>query len=189
MGYKDYAKDYEIELRARPDGKKPKSVRVYVGPYYVFKSAPERMSGTRLMYTVLLLVVTACLLVPLCIDCASTRTWYVQVPAAVAWIPLVLALCALAGLWTAKGKMERSHYEGIYNRMSGSAFFLMLLSAVSSAGGMLLMGKQGISLADAAVLVCNAIAFVLSVLLFAKRRELEAREVENPEKPQAKSRK
>ena len=186
MGYKDYAKDYEIEHRARPDGRKPKAVRIYVGPYYVFKSSPERIAGLRLMYTALLAAVAVLLLIPMCIDCVSTRTWYVQLPAAVAVIPLALALCALFNLWTAKGRMERSHYEGLYNRMSGSCFFLMLLSAISTAGGLLLLIKQGISLADAAVLCCNVLLCVLSAFLYAKRRGLEARQVENPEKPQAK---
>ena len=125
MGYRKYAKDYEIEYVEQPGKKRPKAVRIYVGPYFRFKADPAQIRKLRWFYLIGLLAVALFLLIHMTIDCAFSRTWYVQVPAAAAWIPWCLASAACWRLWTARDKVDREHYDLLHDRMSGSCLFLM----------------------------------------------------------------
>ena len=186
MGYKDYAKDYEIEYVERL-GRRPRAVRIYVGPYYVFTCPEEELKKLRRFYLAAVLASALLLLLPMCIDCTATRTWYVQLPAAGAWIAWLLAASAVWRLWTATGKMEREHSELISNRLSGGAAFMMGLSAVSSLGCVLLFVRQGALWRDVLVMLCNVLLCIISALMFSKRRLLVMKQVENPERPRAKN--
>ena len=48
MGYKKYAKDYEIEYRDRIGRRKPEAVRIYVGPYFKFDVSPEEIKKLKI---------------------------------------------------------------------------------------------------------------------------------------------
>lgn len=186
MGYRDFAKDYEIEYVERPGKKRPKAVRIYVGPYFRFAASAERIRKLRWFYTLGLILTAVLMLIPMAIDCAFTRTWYIQVPAAAAWIPWVLALGALWRLWTAKELVDREHYELLYNRMSGSCLFLMGFCIISAVGCIVLSSQQKLETADALVCACCILSSICGMALFSKRKELDMIRVENPEKRQAK---
>ncbi len=189
MGYKKYAADYEIEYRARPDKKRPQAVRIYVGPYFVFDRSAAELKKLRLFYIALCLLTALFLLVPMCIDCGSTRTWYVQLPAAFAWIGWVLAVYSLWNLLSYKERAEREQRDGICDRMSSGAFTVSLFTALASLGSLIYLVKNGITAADILVLLCNLAALACALLMFRRRAELEMRQVENPEKPQTKKKK
>ena len=106
MGYKKYAKDYEIEYADRVGKKRPEAVRIYVGPYFKFEASAEEIKKLKITYLIAAVVSAIALLIPMCIDCAVTRTLYVQLPAVIAWIPWLLAACSVWRLWTAKEKAE-----------------------------------------------------------------------------------
>ena len=186
MGYRKYAKDYEIEYVDRLDQKKPKAVRIYVGPYFVFSASPAQVQRLRWMYTLGLLVLGAALLIPLCIDTATTRTWYVQVPASAAWIPWMLALGALWRLWTAGEKVDREHYDLLYPRLSGALVGVIFFCGISLVGCAVFLFGRSASGTDLVVLLCDIVAVADAVLLFSHRKGIRMTEVENPEKPQAK---
>ena len=186
MGYKQYAKDYEIEYVDRPGKKRPKAVRIYVGPYYRFAAAPERVRQTKWLYLAGLMTLGLFLLLPLCVNGTLARTWYVQVPAAAAWIPWVLAAASVWRLWTAGEKVEREHRDLMCDRMSGASLFLLILSLVSAVGAAVSVMRIAPAREDWLVLGCMVCAAVCSVVLFARRKDLAMIEVENPEKPQAK---
>ena len=126
------------------------------------------------------------LLLPLCVNGALARTWYVQVPAAAAWIPWVLAAASVWRLWTAGEKVEREHRDLMCDRMSGASLFLLILSLVSAVGAAVSVVRIAPAREDWLVLGCMVCAAVCSVVLFARRKDLSMIEVENPEKPQAK---
>lgn len=188
MGYRQYAKDFEIEYVERPGRKRPKAVSVYVGPYFQLKASPEQVRKLRRFYLGCLLVSTAALLIPMCIDCAFTRTWYIQVPAAAAWIPWLLAAGSVWRLWTAKTKMQREQADLIHDRMSSSSLFLSGFFGISCIGCMVLMGSNPAAPADWLISLCYITGLLCSCSMFAKRKELEMNRLENPEKPQAKNR-
>ena len=181
MGYRDFAKDYQIEYVDVPGRKRPKAVRIYVGPYYRFAAAPERIHFLRWFYTAGLAAAAVLLLIPMCMDCAFTRTWYIQVPAAAAWIPWVLAMGALWRLWTAGEKVDREHYELLHHRMSSSSLFLMGFCIMSAVGCIVLLSQQAPSVQDYVVCGCCLLSSVCGMALFAKRKELAMTRVENPE--------
>ena len=186
MGYKQYAKDYEIEYLDRPGKKRPKAVRIYVGPYYRFTASPERMRQTKWLYLAGLMSLGLFLLLPLCVNGALARTWYVQVPVAAAWIPWVLAAASVWRLWTAGELVEREHHDLMGSRMSGAGLFLLIFSAISAVGAIVTVCGIAAAREDWLVLGCMVCAAACSAVLFGRRKDLEMLEVENPEKPQAK---
>ena len=186
MGYKQYAKDYEIEYVDRPGKKRAKAVRIYVGPYYRFSASPERVRRIKWLYLAGLLSLGMFLLLPLCVDGALSRTWYVQVPLAAAWIPWVLAAASVWRLWTAGELVEREHHDLMGERMSGASLFLLIFSAVSAVGAFASIGGVEANREDWLVLGCAVCAAVCSAMLFFQRKVLHMTEVENPEKPQTK---
>jgi hypothetical protein len=187
LGYREYAKDFEIEYVERPGKKRPKAVRIYVGPYFQLKVSAERVRWLKRFYLACLLACASLLLIPMCIDCAFTRIWYIQVPAAAAFIPWLLAADSVWRLWTAKDRMEREHADLIHDRMSSSCLFLMGFFGISCIGCALRMGSGTVTGSDWLVSLCYAAGLLCSCAMFAKRKELEMNQLENPEKPRAKS--
>ena len=185
MGYRKYAKDFEIEYIERPGKKRPKAVRVYVGPYFQLKASQNRVKWLRRFYLAGLLACAAFLLIPMCIDCTFTRTWYIQVPAAAGWIPWLLASDSVWRLWTAKDRMEREHADLIHDRMSSSSLFLTGFFGISCLGCMVLLSRVSPSGADWLISISYLSGLLCSSAMFAKRRELEMKQLENPEKPRA----
>jgi hypothetical protein len=185
LGYREYAKDFEIEYVQRPGKKRPKAVRIYVGPYFRLKASPERVRWLQRFYLICLLGCAVFLLIPMCIDCGFTRTWYIQVPAAAAWIPWLLAAGSVRQLWTAKPKMEREQADLIHDRMSGTSLFLTGFFAISCVGCTLQLGSTAAAGSDWLVSLCYIAGLLSSCGMFAKRKELEMILLENPEKPRA----
>lgn len=185
MGYRKYAKDYEIEYVDQPGKKRPKAVRIYVGPYFRFAVPSERIRWLRWFYLIGMIVMALLLLIPMCIDCVFTRTWYIQTPLVAAWIPWVLAAASVWRLWTAGEKVDREHYDLLHDRMNGACLFLMGFTVVSVAGCVLRLSQTAPAAADLLVCGCCLAAGVCGVMLFSRRKELEMIQVENPEKPQA----
>lgn len=186
MGYRKYAKDYEIEYVERPGKKRPKAVRIYVGPYFRFAAAPERVRWLRWFYLIGMAVMALLLLIPMCVDCTFTRIWYIQTPMVAAWIPWVYAAAATWRLWTAKEKVDREHCDLIHDRMSGACLFLMGFSVISVVGCVVQLSLQAPSARDLLTCGCSLAAGSCGVILFSRRKELEMVQEENPEKPRAK---
>lgn len=185
MGYRKYAKDFEIEYVERPGKKRPKAVRIYVGPYFRFAASPEQVRMLRWFYLIGLAVMALLLLIPLCVDCSFTRTWFIQTPIAAGWIPWIFAAAATWRLWTAGEKVEREHYDLLHDRMSGACLFLMGFSIVSVAGCVLQLSRGAAAPEDYLICGCCLGAGICSVMLFSRRKKLEMIQEENPEKPQA----
>jgi len=189
LGYREYAKDFEIEYIQQPGKRRPKAVRIYIGPYFQLKAPPERVRWLQRFYLAALLACGVFLLIPMCIDCTFTRVWYIQVPAAAGWIPWLLAADSVWHLWTAKSQMEREHADLIHDRMSGCGLFLTGFFAISCIGCVTQMVDQAAAGIDFLVSLCYAAGLLCSCAMFAKRTELEMIQLENPEKPQAKHKK
>lgn len=187
MGYRQYAKDFEIEYVDRPGRKRPKAVRIYVGPYFQLKASPEQVRRLKRFYLMGLLASAVFLLIPLCTDCAFTRIWYIQVPAAAAFIPWLLAADSVWHLWRATDRMEREHADLIHDRMSSSCLFLTGFFGISCVGCTMQMGNVTASGADWMVSLCYIAGLLCSCAMFAKRKTLEMKQLENPEKPRAKN--
>jgi len=185
LGYRKYAKDFEIEYVERPGKKRPKAVRIYVGPYFRFSAPPERIRRLRWFYLIGITAMALLLLIPMCMDCVFTRTWFIQLPAVAAWIPWVLAAAATWRLWTARDRVDREHYELLHDRMGGSCLFMLGFTAASAVGCILRLSQIAPAPADLVVCGCCLGTAVCGVLLFAKRKELEMLQEENPEKPRA----
>lgn len=179
MGYRDYAKDYEIHYEEIPGRKKPKAIRVYVGPWFRFRVSPERIRYLRWAYTLGLGVIAAALLIPMCIDCAFTRTWYIQTPAVAAWIPWLLAAASTWRLWTAGERVDREHRDLLHDRMSGASLFLMGLCMISTVGCVVLLSQQKAQAADFLVCGCSLVSAVGGMALFALRKDLQMERIED----------
>lgn len=173
LGYRKYAKDYEIEYVPRLDGRRPKAQRIYVGTYYRFRASDEQLRGLRWFYLLLVLLQALLLLLPLCRDSAFGRTWYIQLPAVTAWIPWALAAASVWRLWTAGEKVEREHYDLLCGRMSGACLCMMILCILSFGGGLLRLLRQGIGAGDWLVLICGGLASANACVLFSRRKGLE----------------
>lgn len=180
MGYRKYAKDYEIEYENRIGKRKPEAVRIYVGPYFRFTASAEKVKKLKWVYLALAVVSAAALLVPMCMNCEATRTWYVQVPAAIAWIPWVLAACSVWRLWTAKDKVEREHYDMMYQRMSGSAAFVMIFGLISTIGSTVYFTKDNAA-ENLIVLICYVVFLWCGSAMFVLKKDLKMTEEENPQ--------
>ncbi|MBQ8830615.1 MAG: hypothetical protein IJ017_03350 [Oscillospiraceae bacterium] len=186
MGYRKYAKDYEIEYRDRLGKKRPEAVRIYVGPYFRFTAPAEKIAKLKWFYLILTAVSAAALIIPMCIDCGATRTWYVQMPAVIAWIPWVLAACSVWRIWTAKDKVEREHYDMMYQRISGASVFMIIFGLISTIGSTFYFGFKDNAMKNLAVLLCCAVFLWCGAAMFVLKKNLKMTEEENPEKPQAK---
>ena len=182
MGYRDYAKDYEIEYIERPGKSRPQMRRIYVGPYFRFIDTPEHICQLRWRYLILLILTAVSLLIPMCVDCVFSRTWYIEVPAVTACIPWLFSACAVWRLWTAEKLVNREHYELMHDRMSGASLFLMGFCTISSIGCIYKLLHQSASMKDAVVCLCCLLSVLFSCAMFAKRKALEMVQVENPEK-------
>ena len=189
MGYRKYAKDYEIEYVSRLDRKKPEAVRIYVGPYFRFSAPPKRISVLKRRYLIALPFLFAFLLIPLCVDCLFTRTWFIQLPAVAAWIPFVLAAASVWRLWTAGEKVDREHYDLMYPRLCGAIVFLMIFSAISALGCLTQLSKITCGAGDITVILCYIACLLCGGVMFSWRKDLTMVQEENPEKPQAKKEK
>lgn len=187
MGYKKYAKDYEIEYVNRVGKKRPEAVRIYVGPYFKFDVSSEEIKKLKITYLIAAIVAGIALLVPMCIDCDVTRTWYVQLPAVVAWIPWLLAACSVWRLWTAKEKVEREHYDMMYQRMNGSVLFAVILGAISFICCEVFCTTNSVSVIDLFIGFWYLLFTACGIVMFVNRKKLKMTEVENPEKPKAKN--
>ena len=172
MGYREYAKDYTIEYIEQPGRKRPKAVRVYIGPWYRFTEPPEKIRFLRWFYLIGMLAVAALLLVPMCIDCTFSRIWYIQVPAVAGWIPWVFAACATWRLWTAKDKVEREHNALLGGRMSGACLFMMGFSLISFIGCINALTALAAKPADYVVCVCCMLCGICNIALFSRRKQL-----------------
>ena len=179
MGYREFAKDYKIEFVDRPGHKRPKAVRVYVGPWYRFKEPPEKIRFLRWFYLIGLSAVLLFLLIPMCIDCAFTRIWYIQVPAVAAWIPWIFGACATWRLWTAKEQVDREHKEMLCERMSGSCLFLMIFFLISFLGGAYASIVNSVETADYLICFCYLLCEGCAVALFSQRKMLEMVRIES----------
>lgn len=182
MGYRKYAKDYEIEYLPRLNAR-PVARRIYIGPYYRFAAAPEVIRRAKRIYPLLLLAEAALLLLPLCLSCPFSRVWYIQLPIAAAWIPWVLAVAAVWRLWTAHEPVEREHRDMLYGRMCGASLCLLILCGLSAAGSVFCLVRQGAEGGDVIVLICTLLAAVVGALLFSQRKKLAMIEEPNPQKP------
>ena len=171
LGYREFAKDYQIEYVDRPGHKRPKAVRVYIGPWYRF-AEPERIPFLRWFYLIGLVIIASALLIPMCINCTFTRIWYIQVPIAAAWIPWLFAALATWQLWTAKDKVNREHNAMIGDRMSGASFFLMGLCLVSFMGCIYTLSEYTAAGLDYLVCGCCTLSGVCGIALFSQRKRL-----------------
>lgn len=172
MKYQDFAKDYEVNYVPVPGKNRLRAVRVYTGPYFRFVAPPERIRFCRWYYLILLGILAILLLIPMFIDCSFTRAWFIQVPAAAAWIPWVLSAGAVWRLWTAKEKVEREHCELLYNRMSSSSLFLIIFCGISLIGCFIKVTAGNVSIRDWIVGVCCVASAIASVLIFLGRKDL-----------------
>ncbi len=179
MGYREYAKDYKIEYVDRPGHKKPKAVRVYIGPWYRFSESPEKVRFLRWFYLIGMAAVAVLLLIPMCMDCTYTRIWYIQVPAVVAWIPWVFAACATWRLWTAKEQVDREHRNLLCDRMSGATLFMMGFCLISFLGCIAASPELTMKAADYVVTGCCMAASICGIALFSKRKSLNMEKIEN----------
>ncbi len=182
MGFREFAKDYKVEYIDQPGRKRPKAVRVYVGPWYRFKQPPEKIRYLRWYYLISLAVVALSLLAPMCIDCDYTRTWYIQVPAAIAWIPFVFAACAVWRLWTAKERVDREHKSLLGDRMSGASLVLLFFCTFSFFGCLYATVTGAPKTADILVSACCAIAEAGAIAMLSRSKSLEMVEAEGPQK-------
>lgn len=172
VGYREFAKDYQIEYREVPGKKHPEAVRVYVGPWYRFAAPPERIRFLRWFYLIGLVLISVSLLATMLIDCAFTRIWYIQVPGVAIVLPWIFAACATWRLWTAGEKMTREHDRFTGNRMSGATLFLMGLSFVSCFACCRQLVTATPAAGDYAVCACYLICFFASTAMFSRRKEL-----------------
>ena len=182
LGYREFAKDYKIEYEERPGGKRLKAVRVYVGPWYRFSASPERVRFLRWLYLLGLVAIAVLLLIPMCIDCTFSRTWYIQVPAMAAWIPFVFAGCATWRLWTAGEKVTREHNALLGARMSGACMFLMGFCLISCIGCIYAAAVQAQAFADYVVCGCHMLSGFCATYLFSQRKGLDMTVVEQAKK-------
>lgn len=179
MGYREFIKDYKIEYVERPGKKRPKAVRVYVGPWYRFTEPMEKIRFLRWFYLIGLLSVAILLLIPMALDCAFSRLWYVQVPAVASWIPWVFAACATWRLWTAKEKVDREHNTLLGHRMSGACLFMMGFCLISFIGCINALTGIAASSKDYVVCVCCFLSGVCSIALFSQRKGLNMDMIES----------
>ena len=179
MGYREFAKDYTIEYVDRPGHKRPKAVRVYVGPWYRFAESPEKIRFLKWFYLIGLAVIAALLLIPMSIDCTYTRIWYIQVPAVAAWIPWIFAACATWRLWTAKEKVTREHNALLGARMNGACLFLMGLCMVSFAGCLYATTGHTPETVDYVICSCCMLSGICGIALFSKRKGLDMVRIES----------
>lgn len=173
MGYRKYAKDYEVEEVPQEGKRRVKYVRTYVGTYYRFLAKPERVAWLKRFYVLLLLIEALLLVVPMCIDCPFTRAWYVAGPAIICWLPWIFAASSTWRLWTAGKKVVREHRDLLYDRMSGATVFLMGFACISVVGCILALFQMEAGFRDYLICFDLLAAAACSVPLFSHRKELE----------------
>ena len=81
----------------------------------------------------------------------------------------------------------REQADLIHDRMSSSSLFLTGFFAISCVGCTLQMGAVTPAVSDWLVSFCYIAGLLCSCGMFAKRRELEMQQLENPEKPRGKT--
>lgn len=179
MNFRQFAKDYQIEYVDRPGHKRPKAVRIYVGPWFCFMY-PDKIPALKRLYLIGISLIAALLVLPMCIDCAFTRIWYIQVAAAVAWIPWVFAACATWRLWTAKEKVDREHCKLLSDRMSSSCLGMSGFCTTSFAGCIYALATRSAQPVDYLISICCMLCSFTSIALFARRKDLQMAQTDKP---------
>lgn len=178
LGYREFVKDYKIEYVDCPGRKRPKAVRVYVGPWFRFTQPPEKIRFLKWFYLIGLAVIALLLLIPMCIDCAFTRAWYIQVPAVVAWIPWIFAACATWRLWTAKERMDREHNALLGSRMNGSCLIMAGFCLTSFVGCVYGLISLTPTLMDYLISICCTLSSACAIVLFSRHKLLSTVQVD-----------
>jgi len=148
-----YAGDYTLENVLDADGK-VRTVGVYTGPWFRFRSDAETVRRTKHMLCASAALCAAAVLVPLLVLSPMLRLWYVMIPLALAVIPTArLAYCS--AVLARKERFTRRERDTLVSALapwSGAVLILALLSLLGQlvyalAGGAYALAEAGVTLA------------------------------------------
>lgn len=177
MAGKKYVSDYRIEDSVTPSGR-VESKRVYQGVYYRFLESEACIRRLRL-HIIVVAVVTAVLLLPfLFTNSDLSRTFYVVLPVALAYVPLYHLLAGARRLGFPEPKFTREHRDKTERRISRASIWLSIFMGIGSVGGIVYCIRRGRTGEEVLCVVSLAIGWLLDLSLLPQRKKARTAPVE-----------
>lgn len=172
-----YANDYVIDYEKNSRGKLRATV-VYKGKYFQYVESAATVQRAKIMISVLVVISWISFLLPMFLTSAAAHTWYIILPHACVFIPLIYMTAVLWMLWMTRPPLTREQSDKIALREPKTAFLMMLFSGIASIGFLFRMTFFFILMipGDLAFAICEFTLLFTSYLLF-RNKELIATDV------------
>lgn len=167
---KKYASDYTIEYHENARGRL-KARAVYCGKYYAFSASDPEIKRVSLLFSGLVLISWPAFILPLFVISSAAHSWYIIIPHACVFIPLVYLTVVVFDLWTAVPPFTREKSEHISFRAPKAALFAIIFSGIATAGFPIHIATREpfVFPGDIVFGLCAITILVSSIILFRKK--------------------
>ncbi len=167
---KKYASDYNIEYTENSGGKM-KARAVYSGKYYTFAASESEVKKAAIIFSVLSTVSWLAFIVPLFVISSAAHSWYIILPHACAFIPLIYISVVAWDLWRVTPPFTREKSDHISFRAPKAALFTILFSGIATAGFPLHLAIHNplVFPGDLIFGLCEITLLINSIILFRKK--------------------
>lgn len=177
MVSKKYVGEYKLDVEYNPLTKRQKTTAHYIGPRFSFTD-PEGIQGTKVLFTVLTLVIVLSHVMMLILNAPCIHVWYVSGAVVFLMLPCIFLLAALRRLLTAKEGITREHKDKIETRYPSMLLFAMALSVLGLIGHLVYSIRVGDTPADYNFYIFLTVILAASAVLFSFRHRIGLHETE-----------
>ncbi len=170
---KKYSGDYRLENREET-GKKPKTVPVYTGQYFVYPEGTD-LKKLRVRHAAAAAIAWAALISALCLNTFAAHRIYVSGPLAVSFLPLLYLSFGVYSLAAAEPPYTREQRDKTYERIVKSSFMVFVLSLAALIGDVIVTASSPELLyIPQDIIFCGltAVECACAASVFFRRREL-----------------
>ncbi len=160
-----WSEHYVPETRTVPGKKKPKTVYRYIGDWFRFTQAKEKLRKTRIALVILQVAVIAVYLFGGMRNSYLNLMMWVAAPSLFSILPLVYEVIGTVQFCTAKEYMTEQNFRDIHSELSVATLIhaaLMAVTAVCSVAGCFRIHQW--SWLPLIYLLCGVLSFLMRVL-------------------------
>jgi hypothetical protein len=179
---KKYYKDYKLVSKELPNGKS-KQTAEYIGKYYICRLDETVLRRFKLYFLTLALCSGATAIGIGFLNNPGSRIFYVALPYASLFLPVMYSILGALGFITKGNKLEQAAYDKTRKRIYRSTVWQIILSSAAFAGDLIFIiikKDRDIFLREAAFAGCLLLILVLNII-FIKLQKKVTYEVEDPD--------
>lgn len=128
-----YKKYYKLDTQYLPDGKVKHEIE-YTGKYYICRLDKNVFTKKKVYHLTLALCSVIIMAAIGFLDTSSSRVFYVAVPYACLFLPVIYNLMGAANLFRLENKLEFSAYDKSINRIYRSSAGQLALGGITAVG-------------------------------------------------------